>query len=117
MTSKFHWEPAVWSQAINLVIAALVAFHVLTGTTCGAIGTLAAGLVAVVTAILTRPWAVAAFTGAVQAVLTGVVLLGAHISDTQQAAIIAVIAFAIGLITRTHVTPAVKTKADAGLAA
>lgn len=112
--SPLH-EPAVYLQVVNAVVAALVAFGVLNGTWADAVGIAASGVVAVVTAVMTRPVVVSAITGGVQTLLTAVALVGAPITEQQSGALLTVLAVVLGLVLRQNVTPV--TKADADLAA
>lgn len=111
----FRWEPAVYLQAFNAAIAVLVAFNVLSGVTANAATVAVAGAVALATAVLTRPWVVSAFTGAVQTLLSAVVMFGLPLTEQQSGAVLALVAVVLGLVLRSNVTPV--TKAQAGLAA
>lgn len=104
-TSKFQFEPNLWVQFVNAAIALVVALGFVHGTLANGIATAVTGVVALVVAILTRPWVRSAFLGAAQTILVGITLF-AHLTDTQQGAALAVITALAAILIHDKVSPA-----------
>lgn len=107
--SGFKWEPAVWLQVANLAIALLVSFNLLSGTIAQVAALVVSGGVTLVTAALTRPLVLSAFTGVAQTFLTAYMLLYPNqLNETQEGAILAFVSVVLGLLLRSQVTPTTK---------
>ena len=100
-------EPAVWLYALQAILAALVAFGVfgLTEDSAAWVLTIGNGVMALVVAIVTRPFVVGALTGAVQTVLTGAIAFGLPWTEVQTGAAIAALSVILGLILRPNLEP------------
>jgi hypothetical protein len=110
MLSKFirmcKTEPAVLMYAVNAALTALVAFgfHATPGWT-GAVTTIAAAVITIVTAAATRPVAVPVITGAVATIASAAAAFGLHLSSAQIGAAVPVLAIILSLVLRQAVTP------------
>ncbi|MFI7630287.1 hypothetical protein [Microbispora rosea] len=111
MTSNFKIlgrDPSIILYALQSVLAALVAFDVfgLTEHTAAVLLTITAGVFALITAWVTRPWTVSLFAGAVKTILTGLVALGPlHMSEAQMGAVISALTIVLGLLLFGNVAP------------
>lgn len=114
----FRWEPALYLQLLNAAVALVVAFGLpLSAEMTGAITIIATAVFTIVTAVMTRPIAVSVITGAVQSALIAVAAFGLELHQDQIGAVVTLLAIVLGLLTRQAVTPEVKTRAQADLAA
>ncbi|MEU4224260.1 hypothetical protein AB0F17_08205 [Nonomuraea sp. NPDC026600] len=107
----FGREPAVILHALQAVLAFLVTLPALnqlglTEEVSGWVMTLAAGAVALLVAIATRPLVVSALTGAVQTILTGFVAFGLPLSEQSSGALIAALNVVLMLLMPLGLTPA-----------
>lgn len=100
-------DPAVILYTLQAVLAVLVAFGVLglTGESANWTMTIANGVMALVVAIVTRPFVVSALTGAVQTILTGAIAFGLPWTDAQTGAAIAALSMILALILRPNLEP------------
>jgi hypothetical protein len=108
----FGREPAVILHALQAVLAFLVTLPALnqlglTEEVSGWVMTLAAGAVALLVAMATRPLVVSALTGAVQTLLTGFVAFGLPLSEQSSGALIAALNVLLMLLMPLGLTPAV----------
>lgn len=108
----FGREPAVILHALQAVLAFLVTLPALnqlglTEEVSGWVMTIAAGAVALLVAIATRPIVVSALTGAVQTLLTGFVAFGLPLSEQSSGALIAALNVVLMLLMPLGLTPAV----------
>lgn len=108
----FGREPAVILHALQAVLAFLVTLPALnqlglTEEVSGWVLTLAAGAVALLVAMATRPVVVSALTGAVQTLLTGFVAFGLPLSEQSSGALIAALNVLLMLLMPLGLTPAV----------
>ena len=104
----FGHEPAVWLYVINAIVAFLVTIPAvgLTAETSGYVMTIASGVVALVSAILTRPWVVSALTGALATILAGLASFGLPLTEQQSGAFVFLVSAVLGLLLRSNVSPA-----------
>jgi hypothetical protein len=107
----FGREPAVILHALQAVLAFLVTLPALnqlglTEEVSGWVMTLAAGAVALLVAMATRPLVVSALTGAVQTILTGLVAFGLPLSEQSSGALIAALNVVLMLLMPLGLTPA-----------
>ncbi|MFG1683480.1 hypothetical protein ACGFNP_25150 [Nonomuraea sp. NPDC049269] len=107
----FGREPAVILHALQAVLAFLVTLPALnqlglTEEVSGWVMTLAAGAVALLVAMATRPLVVSALTGAVQTLLTGFVAFGLPLSEQSSGALIAALNVVLMLLMPLGLTPA-----------
>lgn len=104
----FKWYPAGYLYALNTVVALVVAFfpglHV-THTQTAAITTIATAVLAVVTALMTRPPAVPVIAGALGTMLVAAGAFGLHLTDGQTATLVAFVSLAVAFFTHQNVTP------------
>lgn len=100
-------EPAAILYALQAVLAVLVAFGVfgLTEESAGWVMTIGTGVMALIVAVVTRPFVVSALTGAVQTLLTGFIAFGLPWTEAQSGAVVAALAIVLGLILRPNVSP------------
>ncbi|TYB50222.1 hypothetical protein FXF51_56700 [Nonomuraea sp. PA05] len=106
----FGREPAVWVYAINALVAAFVAYGLpLTQVQTAAISTLATAVMAVIVAVLTRPFVVSALTGAISTGLTAMAGFGLELSQEQIGATVAALNIVLALVLRMNVSPAPAT--------
>ena len=108
----FGREPAVILHALQAVLAFLVTLPALnqlglTEEVSGWVMTIAAGAIALLVAIATRPIVVSALTGAVQTLLTGFVAFGLPLSEQSSGALIAALNVVLMLLMPLGLTPAV----------
>lgn len=103
----FGYEPAMILYSINSLIALLVSFGLdLTQVQVAAASTIATGVLAAITAILTRPFIVSVLTGAVTTVLTAGVAFGLHLSGDQIGTAVTMLSVVLALVLRANVSPA-----------
>ncbi|MCT9932461.1 hypothetical protein N5079_19860 [Planotetraspora sp. A-T 1434] len=107
----FGREPAVILHALQAVLAFLVTLPALnslglTAEVSGWVMTIAAGLVALLVAVATRPFVVSAATGAVQTILTGLVAFGLPLSEQSTGALVAALNVVLMLLMPLGLTPA-----------
>ncbi|TQS30034.1 hypothetical protein [Microbispora sp. KK1-11] len=103
-------DPAAILYGLQSLLAVLVAFHTfgLTGQSADWVMTIANGLMAGIVAVCTRPFVVAALTGAVQTILTGVAAFGIEgftPSQEQQGVLIAALSAVLALLLRQNQAP------------
>lgn len=104
---SFKFEPAVILYGVNSLVALLVAYGVdLTKDQVAAITVIATAIVAIVTAVMTRPVVVSTITGAVGSLLAAVAAFGLHLSADQIGATVTVLSIVLALLLRQNVTPA-----------
>jgi hypothetical protein len=108
----FGREPAAWLHALQAVLAfattlPLVQSWGLTEETAGYVMTIAAGAVAFLVAVATRPVVVSALTGAVQTILTGVVAFGLPLSQVSAGALVGALNVLLLLLLPQNLTPAI----------
>ena len=108
----FGREPAVWLHALQAVLAFLVTLPALnalglTEEVSAWVMTIAAGVVALLVAMATRPMVVSALTGAVQTILTGLVAFGLPLSEQSTGALVAALNVVLMLLMPLGLTPAV----------
>ncbi|MEU8151805.1 hypothetical protein [Nonomuraea sp. NPDC048901] len=106
----FGREPAVWLHALQAVLAFLVTLPALnalgfTPEVSGWVMTVAAGVVAVLVALATRPLMVSALTGGVQTILTGLVAFGLPLSEQSTGALVAALNVVLMLLMPLGLTP------------
>jgi hypothetical protein len=103
----FGREPAAWLYALQAVLAVLVAFGMfgLTEESAAWVLTIGNGVMALIVAIVTRPFVVSALTGAVQTLLTGAIAFGLPWTEAQTGAAIAALSILLGLTLRPNVSP------------
>ncbi|MGW0805934.1 hypothetical protein [Nonomuraea sp. NPDC002799] len=106
----FGREPAVWLHALQAVLAFLVTLPALnalgfTAEVSNWVMTVAAGVVAALVAIATRPFVVSALTGGVQTILTGLVAFGLPLSEQSTGALVAALNVALMLLMPLGLTP------------
>lgn len=110
--SVIRSEPATVMYAVNAVLAAVVAFGVKASPDqVGAVATIAAGLITIVTAITTRPVAVPVITGAVATIATAAGAFGLHLSAQQIGTAVPVLSIVLALVLRQAVTPVASLRA------
>ncbi|MGI5286655.1 hypothetical protein ACQEVF_25405 [Nonomuraea polychroma] len=104
----FGYEPAMILYVINAAVAFLVTIPQvgLTEESAGYVMTIANGLIALVVAVLTRPWVVSALTGALSTILTGMASFGLPLSEQQTGAFVFMVSAVLGLLLRANVSPA-----------
>jgi hypothetical protein len=103
-------DPAAILYGLQSLLAVLVAFHVfgLNDQSADWVMTIGNGVMALIVVVTTRPFVVAAITGAVQTVMTGVVafgLPGLTFTQAQQGVIIAALAAVLALLLRQNQEP------------
>jgi hypothetical protein len=100
-------EPAVWLYALQALLSVAVAFGVfgLTEISAAWVLTIGNGVMALVVAVVTRPFVVSALTGAVQTLLTGAIAFGLPVSEAQMGVLIGALSVVLGLILRPNVSP------------
>lgn len=100
-------EPAAILYALQAVLAVLVAFGVfgLTETSAAWVLVIGNGAMALVVAVVTRPFVVSALTGGVQTILTGLIAFGLPLTEVQMGAVIAALSILLGLTLRPNVVP------------
>ncbi|HUR74466.1 MAG TPA: hypothetical protein VMZ00_09320 [Sporichthya sp.] len=107
----FGREPAVILYVINALVAFLATIPAigLTEVSAGWVMTIASGVVALLTAVLTRPWVVSALTGALSTVLAGLASFGLPLTEQQAGAAVFLVSAVLGLLLRSNVSPAPAT--------
>jgi len=103
-------DPAAILYGLQSLLAVGVAFHVLglNADSADWVMLVANGLLSLLVAVTTRPVVVAAITGAVQTIMTGVVAFGIHgltFTQEQQGVIIAALAAFLALMLRQNQEP------------
>ncbi len=99
-------EPAMILQVLNLGIAMLVSFGLnLSADKTGAIVVIATGLLALVTALTTRPWHVPVLAGIATSVLTACAAFGLDWSQARIGSLVAFLTVIMGLALRQHLSP------------
>lgn len=93
-----------WSGNFAVVMLAAFGFH-LTRTQVGAVDTIAAAVVAVVTAVLARPWYIPGVTGAATAVLTAAAAFGLQWTPEQIGIATSALSIVLMLVTHQSVVP------------
>lgn len=115
MTRIFGYEPAVLIYAANAAVALLVSFGLgLNAGQVSAITVLATAVVAVATAVMTRPIVVSAVTGAVGTALAAVASFGLEFSAQQIGAVVTALSIVLALLLRQNVSPAPAVVQSAG---
>lgn len=103
----FKFEPAVILYGVNAAVALVVAYGLdLTKTQIAAITVAATAVLAIVTAVMTRPVVVSTITGAVASLLTAVAAFGLHLTGDQIGATVTVLSIGLALLLRQNVSPA-----------
>lgn len=104
--SVFKTEPAVVLYSINAALTALVAFgvHASPGQT-GAVTTIAAGVITIITAVAARPVVIPTVTGAITTIATAAGAFGLHLTTAQIGAVVPVVSIILALVLRQAVTP------------
>jgi uncharacterized membrane protein len=100
------YEPVILAWALNGGLAVLLGdmFHITT-TQEAAVTTIATGVVAVFTALHTKPFAATAFTGALTTVLVAGAAFGLHLPSQDIGVGVAILAAVAGLGLRANVSP------------
>jgi hypothetical protein len=100
------YEPVILAWALNGGLAVLLGdlFHITT-TQEAAVTTIATGLVAVFTALHTKPFAVTAFTGALTTIAVAGAAFGLHLPAQDIGVGVAILASIAGLGLRANVSP------------
>lgn len=103
----FGYEPAVILQALNAAIALAVAFGFgLDEPQVAAITVIATAVVAILTALTTRPVVVASVTGAASTALSAFAAFGLELSAQQIGAVVTALSIMLALLLRPNVSPA-----------
>jgi hypothetical protein len=103
----FRYEPAMIVYAVNAAVALVVAFGAnLSHDQVAAVTTVTTAVLAIVTAVLTRPIVVSTITGAVGTALAAVAAFGLHLSADQIGATVTALSIALALLLRSNVSPA-----------
>ena len=107
----FGREPAVWLYVINAVVAFLITIPAvgLTEESAGWVMTIATGVVALLVALLTRPFVVSALTGALTTIFAGLASFGLPLTEQQTGAFVFLVSAVLGLLLRSNVSPAAAT--------
>lgn len=100
-------EPAAILYALQAILAALVAFGVfgLTEESAAWVLTIGNGVMALIVAVVTRPFVVSALTGAVQTILTGLISFGLPLTTEEMGALITALSVVLALVLRPNVSP------------
>jgi hypothetical protein len=100
------YEPVILAWALNGGLAVLLGnlIHI-SSTQEAAVTTIATGLVAVFTALHTKPFAATAFTGALTTILVAGAAFGLHLPSQDIGVAVAVLASIAGLGLRANVSP------------
>lgn len=99
-------EPNVVLYAVSALVTAWVAFGFRASPgQVGAVSTIAAGLVTIITALAARPVTVPVVTGAVVTVATAAGAFGLHLSAAQLGSAVPVLSVVLALVLRQAVTP------------
>lgn len=103
----FGFEPAVILYSLNAGVALLVSFGLpLSGDQVAAVTVIATAILTIWTAIVTRPVAVSAITGALATALAAVGAFGLELSDEQQGSLVTAVSVVLALLLRSNVSPA-----------
>lgn len=106
----FGREPAVWVYTINVLVAVLVAYGLpLSQVQVATVSTVSTAVMALIVAILTRPFIVSALTGAVGTTLTAIAGFGLVLSEAQIGATVTALSVVLALVLRANVSPAPST--------
>jgi hypothetical protein len=109
-----RWEPALYLSIVNAALAAAVAWGLpLSHIQTAAVITIVTAVLAMATAVLTRPVEVSALTGAGVTLLTALGAFGLHLTQAQLGTGVALVSIVLGLILRQHVSPAPPAPAGA----
>lgn len=103
----FGREPAVILYVFNAIVAFLVTLPAigLTEESAGWVMTIATGAVALLVAMLTRPFVVSALTGAMTTVFAGLASFGLPLTEQQAGAFVFLVSAVLGLLLRSNVSP------------
>lgn len=103
----FGREPAVILYVINAIVAFLATLPAvgLTEESAGWVMTIANGVIALLVALLTRPFIVSVLTGALSTILTGLASFGLPFSEQQTGAFVFLVSAVLGLLLRSNVSP------------
>jgi hypothetical protein len=104
-------ESAVLLYALNALVTAWVAFgfRATPGQTA-AVATIGAAVVAIATALATRPVSVPVITGGLASIATASAAFGLHLTSDQTGAAVPVLSLVLSLVLRQAVTPLVTLK-------
>jgi hypothetical protein len=106
LISACKTEPAVLMYAASAALTALVAFGVhATPAQAGAITTITAGVITVVTAVAGRPVVVPAVTGAVATIASAAAAFGLHLTAAQIGTALPAATMILALVLRQAITP------------
>jgi intracellular septation protein A len=109
----FRYEPALYVSVLNAALAAAVAYGLpLNSTQTAAVITVATAVLAMVTAVMTRPVEVSALTGAGVTLVTALGAFGLHLTQDQLGTAVALVSILLGLVLRGHVSPAPAAAGD-----
>jgi len=108
MSPKLY--PAAAGYIVNMVVSALLAFHVLGVAQGRAAATGIVALTSLVTAFLVHPPTVAVATGAFQTFAVSLAGFGFHLHGQQLASVVAIFGFVAAIVTHQHVIPRVAAK-------
>jgi hypothetical protein len=98
-----------WAAQIAVTLLAGFGLH-LTRDQAGAVTAIASALVAIVTALTSRPWFIPGITGAAAAVLTACAAFGLKLQPEQVSAAAGALGVVLMLITHAAVIPAVAAR-------
>jgi hypothetical protein len=102
----FKLEPAAILYGVNALVALLVAYGLnLTAEQTGAITTITTAVLAIATALATRPIVVSTITGAVASLLAAVAAFGLELSADQIGATVTALSVVLALLLRANVSP------------
>lgn len=106
-------EPSVIMYAVNAGLTALVAFGLhATPTETGAVTTIAAAVITIVTAASTRPVSVPLITGAVATIASAAAAFGMHLTTAEIGAGVPVLTIILSLVLRQAITPVATLNAE-----
>jgi hypothetical protein len=107
LKNLWHYEPVVLAWALNGGLAAFLAFVVhLSSTQEASVTTILTAIVAIYTAVKTRPVAVTVITGAVATVAVAAGAFGLHLQANTIGAVTVILGAVLALVLRQNVTPA-----------
>ncbi|MEV0382439.1 hypothetical protein [Nonomuraea sp. NPDC050643] len=104
----FGRDPAAILYGLQSLLAVLVAFGMFSGAVADYTMVVANGVMALIVALTTRPFVVAAITGAASTILTGIVAFGIPgltFSTEQQGVLIAALTAVLALMLRQNQEP------------
>ena len=101
----FRYYPAAWSAALTAVLAVVVSFNFMPQTTADYVSTAGVSGLALVTALLARPWVVPTIAAALGGVMTGVAGFGLHFTDAQIAGVMALATMLMTWFVHSNVVP------------